>query len=121
MKEYYNDNYNDHYNDQLIFEGEYLFGLRKKGIKCVKGFKEYLLKKKWNGFGYDKNRKVIYQIKNWIGTVKEYYPDRNIIYEGEHKKGKKEGNGTQYFSNGSIKFEGKFKNDKRWDGTIRKI
>ena len=110
----------EYYDDQLIFEGEYLFGKRKKGIEYVKGIKEYegeyLLNKKWNGVGYDENGNISYQIKNGNGRVKEYFPNRNIMYENEYKKGKKEGKGTEYHSNGCIKFNGEYKNDKKWNG-----
>ena len=110
----------EYYDEQLIFDGEYLFGQRKKGIEYVKGIKEYegeyLLNKKWNGIGYDENENISYQIKNGNGKVKEYFPNRNIMYEGEYKKGKKEGKGTEYHSNGCIKFRGEYKNDKKWNG-----
>ena len=96
----------EYYKKQIIFEGEYLFGQRKKGIEYVNGIKEYegeyLLNKKWNGLGYDENGKILYQIKNGNGKVKEYFPNGNIKYEGEYKKGKKEGKGTEYHSNNSI-------------------
>ena len=110
----------EYYDEQLIFDGEYLFGQRKKGIEYVKGIKEdegeYLLNKKWNGVGYDENENISYQIKNGNGKVKEYFPNRNIMYEGEYKKGKKEGRGIEYHFNGSILFEGEYKNDKKWTG-----
>ena len=57
-KEYYDNNEKEYFdNNDLIYEGEYLFGQRKKGIEYVKGIKEYegeyLLNKKWNGIGYE--------------------------------------------------------------------
>ena len=110
----------EYYQEQLIFDGEYLFGQRKKGIEYIKGIKEYegeyLLNKKYNGVGYDKNGKIIYKVKNGNGIVKEYFPNRSLMYEGEYKKCKKEGKGTEYHSNGSILFHGEYKNDKKWNG-----
>ena len=66
----------EYYKKQLIFEGE------------------YLLNKKYNGFGYDENGTIVYQVKNGNGKVKEYFPNRSLMYEGEYKKCKKEGKGT---------------------------
>ena len=50
---------------------------------------EYLNGKKWNGFGYDKYNKPIYELKNGEGIVKEYYDNGNLKFEGEYKNGKK--------------------------------
>ena len=40
----------------------------------------------------------------------------NLIYEGEYKKCKKEGKGTEYHSNGSILFQEEYKEGKKWNG-----
>ena len=72
----------EYYNNQIIFEGEYLFGQRKKGIEYVNGIKEYegeyLLNKKWNGLGYDENGRILKKKKNGYGKVTEYFPNGNI-------------------------------------------
>ena len=56
-KEY--NNYN-----KLIFEGEYLYGFKRKGKEYYSNNKleyegEYILGKKWSGKGYDENGKII--------------------------------------------------------------
>jgi len=33
------------------------------------------------------------------------------MYEGGYVNGKREGNGTEHYSNGNLKFKGEFKND----------
>ena len=38
------------------------------------------------------------------------------MFEGEYKKGKKEGKGTEYHPNGKIQFKGEYKNGKKWNG-----
>ena len=62
-----------HHHSELIvkFEGEYLNGKRNgKGKeyyhyeKLIKFEGEYLNNKKWNGKGYDKKGKIIFEIKN---------------------------------------------------------
>jgi antitoxin component YwqK of YwqJK toxin-antitoxin module len=96
-KEYFIDS-------NIIFEGEYLNG------------------KRWNGKGYDKNRKIIFEIKNGNGKVKEfgtYYKNLivdindktdNILYylkfEGEYLNGLKNGKGKEYNDKNILLFEG---------------
>ena len=78
--------------------------------------------------------------RNWRG--KEYNWNCNLIFEGEYKKGerngkgkeydcingklkyeceylngKKNGKGKEYLDNGQLKFEGEYINDKEWIGT----
>ena len=75
-------------NRQILFEGEY-----KNGMK-------------WTGKGYDKNGKVLYELKNGNGPVKELFEKGELIFEGEYLTGKRNGKGKQYyFGNRSI-FEG---------------
>ena len=106
------------YNNQLIFEGDYLYGYRRKGKEYVNGRLEYegeyLFDKKWNGIGFDNNGNKIYQIINGKGKIKEYNPNGYLIYEGEYKNYIKEGKGKEYhFSKGNIKFEGDYSNEKK--------
>ena len=47
----------------------------------------------------------------------EYSIDTNIlVFEGEYKFGKKEGNGKEYFDDGKLKFEGKYHKGKKISG-----
>ena len=128
-KEYYD-------NHELRFEGEYFNDYRFKGKEYTEGkleYKgEYFFYKKWNGFGYNKNRDIIYQLIKGNGKIKEYskngilifegeYIDGKaskickeyneegkIIYEGEYLKGKKTGKGKEYNKNGELIYEGDF-------------
>ena len=109
-KEYYN-------NGDLFFEGEYLYNFKSKG----KGYNynkleyegEYLYDKKWTGKGFDENGKIIYELINGNGTVKEY--NFMSIYEGEYLNGKRNGRGKEYDEDmGS--FEGEYLNGKKWNG-----
>ena len=64
------------YNEygELIFEGEYLNG------------------KKWNGKGLDNNKKILYELKNGKGFVKELNNNNLFLsYEGEYKNGERNG------------------------------
>ena len=75
------------YDGKLKFEGEYLNG------------------KKWNGKGYDKNKNVIYELKNGDGFIKIFYTENKLKFEGEIKKGEKNGNGKEYDKNGNVIYE----------------
>ena len=64
------------YNGSLIFEGIFLYGHKLKGKEYIEEKLEYegeyLYDKKWNGKGYDNNGKIIYELNNGNGKVKEY-------------------------------------------------
>ena len=77
----------------LIFEGEYKNGLR------------------WNGKGYDNNNKILYELINGNGYVKEQFFE-HIKFEGEYKNGKRNGKGKE-FNYGELIFEGEYLNGKR--------
>ena len=74
---------------------------------------------KWNGTGYDKKGKIIYELKKGVGNVKEYkyYPgyDR-LIFEGEYSNGKRNGKGKEYNEDWHLIFEGEYLNGKKWNG-----
>ena len=107
-KEYYFDNYS---NDKLYFEGDYISG------------------KKWNGKGYDKNGKIIFEIKNGKGFIVEFYDikkNKNYYeygmqstfrfvykFEGEYLNGVKNGKGKEYNCYGKLLFEGEYKNGEK--------
>ena len=156
---------------KLIFEGEYLYNYRRKGKIYIDGeiefIGEYLFNKKWSGKGYnyryhrvykedggifqnisdrnesDKDDKVIYELKNGNGTVKEYDYNGKLVFEGEIKNGIKDGkvkeyhynkrglfllfegeyingnrhgNGKEYNYSGKLVFEGEYLNGKKWNG-----
>ena len=107
IKEYDNDN-------NLIFEGEYFDGLRNgKGKEYNKNRKlifdgEYLFGKRWNGFGYDINKNIIYELKNGKGNVKEYKASGILIFEGEYSNGLINGKGKEYNVYGKLEYEGEY-------------
>ena len=107
---------------KLIFVGEYLNG------------------KRWNGKGYN-NKKIIYELKEGKGYIKEYnIYDGRLRFEGEYKNGERNGkgkeysvfdgklifegeylygnrrSGKEYVDNGNLMFEGEYLNEKRWNG-----
>ena len=82
------------YDSKIKFEGEYLNG------------------EKWNGKGYDKNGKIIYELNNGTGKVKEYIGNQ-VVFEGEYLNGKKNGKGKEYYKNGELLFDGEYLNGKR--------
>ena len=87
------------YNEdiELMFEGEFVNGKRNgKGKQYDYDNKlifegEYLNGKIWNGKGYY-NNKIVYELKNGNGIIKEYNND-DIMFEGEYKNGEKNGKG----------------------------
>ena len=84
---------NEYKNNKLFFIGEYSKGLKNgNGIKynyyknlLFEG--EYLNGLKWNGKGYDDKNNVIYELKNGNGKVKEYDIYSNLLFEGEYLNG----------------------------------
>ena len=72
------------------------------------------------GFEFIKNKKNLWEyintldhINNGNGTIKEYYPNGNIIYERRYSYGRKMGRGKEYhFLNGKLKFECQYQNGK---------
>ena len=67
-----------HDNGEILFDGEYVNGeINGKGKEYNKtndlSFEgEYYHGKKWNGYGYDENHKIIYELKSGKGKIKEY-------------------------------------------------
>ena len=93
----------------MIFEGEFLYGKKKKGKEFIHGLLEYegdyLYEAKWNGKGYDKNCNVAYELKNGNGNVREYSREGTLAYEGEYLKGKRTENGKVYGDFSSLRYE----------------
>ena len=101
---------------------------------------EFLFNKKWNGKGYDQKGNQIYELNNGTGSVKYYYNNgylifeggylfglRNgtikeynrfgtLIFEGEYLNDEKNGNGKEYNDYGELRFEGEYFNGKKWNG-----
>ena len=90
--------------DSIEYEGEYLYGrYNGKGKEYFDNGKalfegEFLDNHKWNGIGYDSNGNIIYKIinGNCEGDIKIYYSDGTIDYEGGYKNGLKHGKGKKY-------------------------
>ena len=99
----------------MSFEGEYLYGYKRKGKKYINGRLEYegeFLFGKWNGKGYDENGNIIYELNNGNGTIKEYNDIDQLIFEGEYFNGRRHGKGKEY-ENGELIYEGEYINGRR--------
>ena len=98
----YNPLYEDKFEDILIFEGQYLNGL--KNGKC----KEY----------NHENGKLLFEGEYLNGEIngegKEFYNDK-IIFEGQYKNGERNGKGKEFY-NDKIIFEGEYLNGDRFVG-----
>ena len=100
-KEYNNDG-------DLIFEGEYLNGFRWNG----KGYNKFYGKKRW-----EENIKIVYELKNGKGVIKEYNSLTGILkFEVEYFNGKRNGKGKEYNEDGKLIFEGEYLNNKILNG-----
>ena len=119
------------HNGNLKFEGEYINDKKNgkgkeydlNGELMFEG--EYLNGKKWNGLGYDKYNKPIYELKNGNGIMKEFlnYDEEineginfrellgfNFYFEGEYKNGERNGKGKEYNKYNELIFEGEYLN-----------
>ena len=108
MTKYKGKEYDFEHN--LLFEGEYLYGKKRKGKEYINGRLEYdgeyLFNRKYNGKGYDENGNIIYKLVNGNGTVREYDITGNLIFDGEYLNGKKWiGIVKEYDFEGNLKFE----------------
>ena len=126
--------------NKIIFEGEYPNGKGKEYFykkDKIKFEGDYINGIKWNGYGYDLNDNIIYELKNGRGYIKELDYYGNIIYEGEYAYGKRNGRGKEYYNkkiifdgiylnnykkkgkeyvNDKLEFEGEYFIDKKWTG-----
>ena len=102
----------------VIFKGEYKSMRRNgKGKEFYKDGKvqfegEYKDNKRWNGKIYNKAGIEEFEIIDGSGYIREYNINGIIIYEGDIVHGIKEGFGKEYFG-GKIEYEGIFRNGKR--------
>ena len=102
-------------DNNLIFEGEYEDGLKKKGkefyiIGAKKYEGDYKNGKRWNGMLYDIHKKNKYELKMGNGYIKEYHQNGALSFEGVIKDGNKNGKGKIYNECGHLLFEGEFNN-----------
>ena len=103
-KEYFYDRLfeDEKYRYISDFEGEYLYGHKKRGKEYFNGTLiyegEYLFDNKWDGKGYDENGNIIYELHNGNRTVKEYWSYPHLTFEGEYLNGKRNGKGKEYLS-----------------------
>ena len=70
---------------------------------------EYLNGKIWNGKGYDRNEKLIFETEEGI-YIKEFDNDGHLCFEGEYLNGERNGKGKEYYHNGKLEFEGEYLN-----------
>ena len=84
---------------------------------------EYKDNKKWNGFGYNGSERhrsesdePVYELKNGKGTIKDYYGEGNLFFEGEYLNGELYGKYKEYYSNVNLSFKGEYKYGKKWNG-----
>ena len=103
----------------------------KKIFLCLNEYKKLLIiqfnkhaqiKLDVNNDNY-KEMSVKYFVEEKNGKVKEFSSisfdkngDNTLIFEGEYKKGKRDGQGKEYYKNGKIKFEGEYLKGKRFIG-----
>ena len=134
-KEYYN-------NGQILFEGEYLYDYRFKGMEYsndklsdsketffdelrdffthggrgnIKGYLQYEGEYLCNKKWSGKGYKyetLKYELNNGKGTIQEFSNEGKLIFEGEYLNGKRNGKGKEYNSYDRIKFEGEYLNGK---------
>ena len=112
-----NANEYDEDTGKLIFEIEYLNGERWTGkIKIIDDeegdfilYMEKIDVKYLNGENFykitDINGKIIQDLTNYNGLVKEYYEDNWLKFEGEFLNGKRNGKGKEYnYRTGDLEF-----------------
>ena len=118
----WNGNANE-YNEKgnLLFYGTYQNGKKFNGKSC-KYFDDeeklrYELEYKngllWNAKGYGKNNSLDFEIIEGNGTMKDYYSDTILKFNGNYKGGKKNGKVFSYYNNPNTKleYEGEFIDD----------
>ena len=99
------------FDDNILFEGEYINGMKKKGIEYytfgTKKYEgEYKDGKRWNGYLYDRTMEHKYEIKSGNGYIKEFHENGCICFEGDLNNGEKTGKGKIYDEWGHLIFEG---------------
>ena len=115
----------------LVYEGEFKDDKRngygkeyRKGKIIFEGI--FLEGEKWEGYGKEFNKKINndnaefegeYKRGKRNGKGKEYFVIKETIkFEGNYLDGEREGEGKEYFQNGKIKFKGEFTKGKKKKG-----
>ena len=107
----------------LKFKGEYIKGeINGNGIEYytngnIKFKGKYLNGNKWEGKGYDINKKIIYELKEGKGTIKEYHFNGKLKSEYKYINGRMFG--KEYNYSGKLIYEGEYLNECKWNGTFR--
>ena len=121
IREYYDDKIL--FYDNILYEGDYLKGERHGKAKIYKKEKnydrdyylmfegEFKNGKMWSGKRYNSDKKILYELKDGKGYIEE--DEDGIKYAGEYLNGEKNGNGEEYYYDGSLQFEGSYLNGKR--------
>ena len=96
----------------LIFEGEYLKGLKWKG----RGIEFYNID----------DKRLEYEVEYINGfkstnVGKEYNLYNQLIYEGEYFNGKRNGKGKEYNNKGKLIYEGEYYNNHKIRGKLFSI
>ena len=106
-------------NGVLIFEGEYLNGVKNgKGKEYfyngrLKYEGEYLNGKKWNGLIYNLNDNKESTLTNGNGYIKEYDYNGKLIFEGEYINWKRNGKAKDSYDKGKLKLVVEYLNGER--------
>ena len=68
--------------------------------------------KKYSGKGFDEKGKILYEIENGNGFVREYNNDGELVFKGQYINGKRNGKGWE-FKGKFLIYEGEYLNGKR--------
>ena len=71
-------------------------------------------KENWKIYNSISNN-LIFEGEYFHGNGKEYYPNGELLFEGEFLNGSRNGKGKEYYPNGKLLFEGEFLNGKKWN------
>ena len=107
--------YNKYYNNLLEIDIELYKKISGKiKIGGINGYgKEYKLD------SMDLIFKGFYIKGKRNGEGKEYYSNGNLQFEGEYVEGKRHGKGIDYRYNGNLLFLGEYMNGKKWNGKYK--
>ena len=110
-------------NGKLIFEGEFLDGIKVIGIEYDESGDIIYKYNNLNGRGKEYSfGKLIFEGEylngKRNGKGKEYNIYNELIFEGEYLNGNRNGKGKEYNEKVQLIFEGEYKNDKKWNGKI---
>jgi len=85
------------------------------GILVLEG--EYLNDIPWKVTIYDSDGNVLEKIShNFKEEIRQYIIYGHKLFEGECLNGERNGKGKEYYSDGTLKFEGEYLKDKKWNG-----